>query len=1123
MIASDLRLGHTTTLELRATSETGFGMGLQVGSEVRLRWMPDTESVILQCSGRIWPVDGASPNADLEMKRLLAQESARFCWLADIQSMSAAASRVVVQVHTFPQSYSLGGVETIAITDNIVEAISKRYFRGKTNVSTGDVIEWLTERTILTSGESSYLIVSAGSKPSPNQLARFSVHGSSIVLDVQTDANGRRFVTRVAQRPSQLDRFPLILLRASVNYIDMTAETQFASSSSASDLDVIIQRSQSYLTLWHEYNDLERRGVIRRAREIGWLRLPTPPRILDNGNWRCKVASDSLSQHTLQLLSHLDLELETLEIAEELPEELLPDGSSVGVLSKPVRKRTSHLCRLVAANLTHGTVDIRLVDPESVVRPPQKGYIYSSLIGDRVRLQRREYAWSQIRAQKTPMPWLALLLEGEHPPSRPPRRLKVDVKAIREFFDGPPTRTQLRALEVALNTPDFALIQGPPGTGKTRVIAALQKLLAINEQEREIFGQTLLTSYQHDAVDHAARATSVFGLPAVKIGKRDRSDARLDSLTIWQDHKRRDVENDLRLLPETELLRCYRGVRSLALTYCTHPTGNLETAGLLRIVAEKSLGYVSGNLTERLSKAAERLRLAPLSQPTWKHDSHQVLRRVLRTIRVTQGAFSDDGRITSYSALRMLQESGLLDHESEDILRQAIKCAQVAEPELLAELASFQARLLDHLIPMPQIEQSRVLNVDVEELLRDVLDELHKKVRQSAGGLASTIEEYLDDLTFDREAVRRALYQYTAVLAATCQQSVGTSMHRTKAGAGERFASLFGNIPMQQIQLEANLQFESVLVDEAARANPLDLFIPMALAKRRIILVGDHRQLPHVLEDDVERQLSSAGPDTREKLGKSLFQHLFERAQDMERRTGIVRSITLDAQYRMHPTLGQFVSNTFYESDGGFNSPRPAEEFEHDIDRYRGKVAVWRNIGRHQGEEAGRVSKHRSAEAIWVAREAKSILEEQPSLSVGVITFYVAQRQYILQEMLQVGLVSETESGLQVITHRDGEGMEVERLRVGTVDAFQGMEFDVVILSMVRSNAVDPSTQALGRRKYGFLTLPNRVCVAMSRQQRLLIVAGDADMLKEPRASELIPGFAAFYELCHGHEGLVLS
>jgi len=55
---------------------------------------------------------------------------------------------------------------------------------------------------------------------------------------------------------------------------------------------------------------------------------------------------------------------------------------------------------------------------------------------------------------------------------------------------------------------------------------------------------------------------------------------------------------------------------------------------------------------------------------------------------------------------------------------------------------------------------------------------------------------------------------------------------------------------------EGQTTFESVIVDEAARANPLDLFIPLSMARRRVVLVGDHRQLPHLLEPDVERQLA---------------------------------------------------------------------------------------------------------------------------------------------------------------------------------------------------------------------------------------------------------------------------
>jgi superfamily I DNA and/or RNA helicase len=93
------------------------------------------------------------------------------------------------------------------------------------------------------------------------------------------------------------------------------------------------------------------------------------------------------------------------------------------------------------------------------------------------------------------------------------------------------------------------------------------------------------------------------------------------------------------------------------------------------------------------------------------------------------------------------------------------------------------------------------------------------------------------------------------------------------------------------------------------------------------------------------------------------------------------------------------------------------------------------------------------------------------------------------------------------------------------VDAFQGKEFDIVLLSLVRSNdqVADINDEATWRRKYGFLTLENRLCVAMSRQKRLLIVVGDADMVTGAVAEKAIRGLIAFLQLSGGSYGLRIS
>ena len=80
----------------------------------------------------------------------------------------------------------------------------------------------------------------------------------------------------------------------------------------------------------------------------------------------------------------------------------------------------------------------------------------------------------------------------------------------------------------------------------------------------------------------------------------------------------------------------------------------------------------------------------------------------------------------------------------------------------------------------------------------------------------------------------------------------------------------------------------------------------------------------------------------------------------------------------------------------------------------------------------------------------------------------------------------------------------LDRIEVGTVDAFQGKEYEYVLLSCVRSNPADKE----GKHSVGFLEKPNRLCVAFSRAQKQLITYGDADTLMQ------IPCFERLSEIC---------
>ena len=81
---------------------------------------------------------------------------------------------------------------------------------------------------------------------------------------------------------------------------------------------------------------------------------------------------------------------------------------------------------------------------------------------------------------------------------------------VKEVFNYNQTDKQAEAVDVAINTPDIALIQGPPGTGKTKVISAIVKRLQeISDKNQAPAGELLVCSEQHDAVENVASGSDV--------------------------------------------------------------------------------------------------------------------------------------------------------------------------------------------------------------------------------------------------------------------------------------------------------------------------------------------------------------------------------------------------------------------------------------------------------------------------------------------------------------------------------------------------------------------------------------------------------------------------------------
>jgi superfamily I DNA and/or RNA helicase len=183
---------------------------------------------------------------------------------------------------------------------------------------------------------------------------------------------------------------------------------------------------------------------------------------------------------------------------------------------------------------------------------------------------------------------------------------------------------------------------------------------------------------------------------------------------------------------------------------------------------------------------------------------------------------------------------------------------------------------------------------------------------------------------------------------------------------------------------------------------------------------------------------------------------------------------------------------------------------------------MWLDIPASLGsEQQDGPSKVRRVEAKALVAALKHMMDSDGgrNLTFGIITFYSAQVKALVAALAAEHMVSPSEDGAPEIAPpyrelRRDDGRTVERLRFGTVDAFQGMEFDVVFLSMVRSNSFSDDSEKARRRKYGHLMSPNRLCVAMSRQKRSLVVVGDPVMLRAPNAPLAIGPLVKFREIC---------
>ncbi|KGR78810.1 DEAD/DEAH box helicase [Ureibacillus manganicus] len=403
-----------------------------------------------------------------------------------------------------------------------------------------------------------------------------------------------------------------------------------------------------------------------------------------------------------------------------------------------------------------------------------------------------------------------------------------------------------------------------------------------------------------------------------------------------------------------------------------------------------------------------------------------------------------------------------------------------------------------------ELEQIAKQNPEAElEKTRKQIDELHGRINDLKNkikilpvtqSLQDEWKSLLEQSTeHDLEEIRKLYVKHANVIGTTCV-----------ASANKEFME---NYPI----------FDVVIIDEVSKATPPELLLPM-LKGKKVVLVGDHHQLPPLIGDDtLEETLEEVIKESntfeeKRELEKLLEESLFERLYKNLPRSN---KQMLAIQYRMHENIMHTIA-PFYQS--GHDSLKCGltdsdTVRDHKLESKlitRKDHLLWFDVPNEQQYFEQRMKEGSSlfneTELKVISKllidlndatkksKADGTFEEHQLKSVGVISFYREQVNRINK------LIDELE-----LNHL--------HIRTGSVDKFQGMEMDVILVSMVRNNDNKHGD-------IGFAKDYRRLNVALSRARELLLLVGSTEMFtKRPKLNETKTMYQTLLETVKSQNG----
>lgn len=309
------------------------------------------------------------------------------------------------------------------------------------------------------------------------------------------------------------------------------------------------------------------------------------------------------------------------------------------------------------------------------------------------------------------------------------------------------------------------------------------------------------------------------------------------------------------------------------------------------------------------------------------------------------------------------------------------------------------------------------------------------------------------------------------------------------------FATCIG-IKSDEVFKEKNFKFDTVVIDEAGKANIAESLVAIELGQK-VILVGDQKQLPPYMDssliDKADNQSfpnSVYGSDFLEDeishaLKTSFFEFIVNRINANQFPKDNMEM--LNYQHRMHPNIGKFVSESFYDGKVKMGSRTHLNRIEMHSPFNKEVVFFDTSNSKNPYEQNEVFSVKNNTEAVTISEIILPKLFESninPS-NIAIIAPYKSQVVNIKNQI------------------NTSESCKFKNIDVSTLDSFQGKEYDIIVFSFTRSSDHNNAPFENGKRKYskvGFLDDARRLNVAFSRAKKKLIFIGNSKTLTDSRS-----------------------